>query len=411
MQKFKRLTFQEASNSLKEGKLVVIPTETVYGLAADALNVKAIEKIFVIKNRPKFNPLIVHFKNIEQAFEYISEKFLVNKDLEKLINFFLPGPLTLLLPKNNKIPDIVTANLPNIAIRIPSHKYFLDFLNYYNLPLAAPSANTSGRTSPTSAALVDMLLEKNNEVAGIIDGDVCELGLESTIVRIDENNEFEILRAGAISFEQILEKGLKVRFSENIKAGNLSNAIFAKTVVNANNAEFAKNAGNIANAEFAKTAGNIDKAEFGEKAGYIKTAGNIDKAEKTILAPGSLLKHYSPTLPLILIENENMIKDWWLNKEFKKFLNKININLNEICFLAYGENEIDETKNKLFGACLNLSINSNLQEAAHNLYEYFEKESLNPKIKGLVTFFVPNIGLGVSINDRLRRAAKFNFQI
>ena len=88
MQKFKRLTFQEARKSLKEGKLVVIPTETVYGLAADALNVKAIEKIFEIKNRPKFNPLIVHFKNIKQTFEYISEKFLVSKELEKLIYIF-----------------------------------------------------------------------------------------------------------------------------------------------------------------------------------------------------------------------------------------------------------------------------------------------------------------------------------
>lgn len=194
----------KAADLLEAGELVAIPTETVYGLAANALNEQAIIKIYEAKNRPSFNPLIVHVLNVEAIHTYA----VLDEVSKKLAEAFMPGPFTLLLQKKTIIPDIVTAGSAKVAIRIPNHPIAIKILMLLKFPLAAPSANVSGYVSPTTAKHVsDGLKEK---VAYILDGGACEVGLESTIVEVI-NNQIVLHRAGAITIEEIEKiSGLKV---------------------------------------------------------------------------------------------------------------------------------------------------------------------------------------------------------
>ncbi len=197
-----------AANLLKKGEVVAIPTETVYGLAANALDEEAVTHIFKIKNRPFFDPLIVHIHSLEQAMKYVTrfpEKALL------LANNFWPGPLTLILPKNNVIPDLVTSGLNFIGLRIPDHKLTLDLLKDLPFPLAAPSANPFGYVSPSNAKHVaDQLGQK---VTYILDGGECRVGLESTIVFFENNENPQILRLGGISVEDIEKVVGKVKLN------------------------------------------------------------------------------------------------------------------------------------------------------------------------------------------------------
>ena len=183
---------------LEEGELVAIPTETVYGLAGNALNEDAVIKIFETKNRPQFNPLIVHvtsFSEIEKYVSFIPEK------AKLLAEIFIPGPLTFLLTKKESIPDIVTAGSDKVAIRIPNHPMTLVLLKQLDFPLAAPSANPFGYVSPTNAQHVHDSL--NGKISYILDGGECTVGLESTIIGFDEEENIIIHRIGGISIEEI----------------------------------------------------------------------------------------------------------------------------------------------------------------------------------------------------------------
>lgn len=187
-----------ATELIKQGKLVAIPTETVYGLAANALNTNAVIKIFEAKNRPKFNPLIVHIDAIQSLKKYVEY---VHPDLLQLADYFWPGPLTILCKKKISIHDLVTAGSPYVAIRIPNHPLALELLKETGLPLAAPSANPFGYISPTEARHVELQL--NNKVDYILDGGPCEVGLESTIIKMNQYNEIELLRKGVITAEEL----------------------------------------------------------------------------------------------------------------------------------------------------------------------------------------------------------------
>lgn len=182
---------------LNEGNVVAIPTETVYGLAANAFDEKAVGKIFEIKQRPLFNPLIVHMKSIDDL-EKIAEK--IPPKAQKLAKHFWPGALTLVLKKKNCIPDIVTAGKSTVGVRVPSHPLTLELLKVLNFPLAAPSANPFGYISPTCAAHVQKQL--GNKIPFILDGGICEKGIESTIIGF-EDDEPILYRVGAISIETI----------------------------------------------------------------------------------------------------------------------------------------------------------------------------------------------------------------
>ncbi|MFZ1561475.1 MAG: L-threonylcarbamoyladenylate synthase [Saprospiraceae bacterium] len=189
-----------AATLLKKGEAVAIPTETVYGLAANALNTSAVAKIFQIKQRPTFDPLIIHLSSFEKVYDYVLE---VPEIFEELAKKFMPGPLTLLLRKKDIIPDLVTAGSPYVAVRIPSHNVTKSLLDMVDFPLAAPSANPFGYISPTTAQHVADQL--GNKVYYILDGGSCDVGLESTIIGMNENGDIEVLRKGGLSIESIQE--------------------------------------------------------------------------------------------------------------------------------------------------------------------------------------------------------------
>ena len=202
-----------AIKTLLKGDLVAIPTETVYGLAGNALQADTVAKIFEAKNRPTFDPLIVHTHSIEEAKKYVLD---FPDWATKLANTFWPGPLTLLLPRNTLIPDIVTNGSDLVAIRIPNHPIALALLKSLPFPLAAPSANPFGYISPTTAQHVaDQLEEK---ISYILDGGACNVGVESTIVGI-RNGKPAIFRTGGISKEEI-EKILSLDLEELKSSSN-----------------------------------------------------------------------------------------------------------------------------------------------------------------------------------------------
>lgn len=303
-----------AAKYLKEGKLVAIPTETVYGLAANGLNDSAIVKIFEAKNRPFFDPLILHIHSFEEIKKYATSFPSLAKILAE---HFWPGPLSIVLPKKDIISDLVTAGLPDAAFRIPDHPLTLQLLKKLDFPLAAPSANPFGYISPTTALHVeDQLGEK---VDYILDGGACKIGIESTIITF-ENEIPVILRLGGVSVEQI-EKvlGLKVKLKDN---------------------------------------------------GFIK-------------APGMTASHYAPTKKLIIGAIDQLLNDY--SKE-------------KVGIISFQKNYL----NSKFS--WTLSPSGNIQEAAKNLFLIL-READKSGADIIISEFVPDVGIGRAINDRLRKAS------
>lgn len=188
---------EKAVALLTRNELVAIPTETVYGLAGNALSSIAVAKIFSVKDRPQFDPLIVHVPDLEKAKDYVAE---IPDAAKKLADKFWPGPLTLLLKKKNIIPDLVTAGLDTVGIRCPDHVLTRQLLKKLPFPLAAPSANPFGYVSPTKPQHVDEQL--GSKIQYILDGGTCPVGIESTIVGF-ENGIPVVYRLGGLNIENI----------------------------------------------------------------------------------------------------------------------------------------------------------------------------------------------------------------
>lgn len=188
---------KEASEILNNGGLVAFPTETVYGLGADALNPKAVKSIYEAKGRPSDNPLIVHISDISEVnnlVKYVSEK------AEKLMNTFWPGPLTIIFNKKDIVPKETSGGLDTVAIRFPENKIANYLIKFSKIPIAAPSANSSGKPSPTNANHV--MVDLNGKIDMILDGGSCKYGLESTIIDVTEDTPC-LLRPGSITKEMI----------------------------------------------------------------------------------------------------------------------------------------------------------------------------------------------------------------
>ena len=300
---------------LKSEKLIAIKTETVYGLACESSSSKAIKKIYSLKQRPLYNPLIIHVNSIDLA-EKVS---VMNNDSRKIMKEFWPGPLTLILnrKKNNTVHDLAVSGLKTIAIRMPSSDFVLRLINRLKKPIAMPSANESGYISSTDAAhVVDSFGEK---VDLIIDSGRTEYGVESTILDMT-TNPYEIKRLGVIDHKTIVKK-----LGKNVKNFNFKD----KTIMRPN-------------------------------------------------SPGQMLKHYAPKTPLRLNTDKPNLDD---------------------AFLDFGN------KNKiLHQPTLNLSKSSDLKEAAFNLFYFLRKLDKYSK-KRIVVAPIPNIGIGKTINERLKRAA------
>jgi L-threonylcarbamoyladenylate synthase len=197
----------KAIEALRREEVIAIPTETVYGLAGNAFSEKALKKIYELKNRPRFNPLIVHVKDAGMLPAIVRE---IPPVAEKLAAVFWPGPLTLVLKKQPAISDIITAGLDTVAVRVPNHPLTLALLRSIDFPLAAPSANPFGAVSPTTAQHVYQYFDDKIEV--ILDGGECQRGVESTILGF-ENDQPLLLRHGAIMIEEIEKVAGKIKIA------------------------------------------------------------------------------------------------------------------------------------------------------------------------------------------------------
>jgi len=294
---------------LKKNQAIGVPTETVYGLAGNAYSNSAVKKIYLLKKRPKINPLIVHYHNLNQ----IKNDVLINQKFLKLYKKLCPGPITFVLKKkkNSKISKLVTANLNTVAIRFPKHRIIRRILKKISFPLAIPSANKSGGISPVQA--IDVAEEFNQKLKFIFDGGKSNIGIESTVV--DLTSVPKILRPGIISGKEI-------------------NTVIKSKVTNFDNL-------------------------------------------KTIRSPGLMKKHYSPGIPMKL-NQKKIIKNH--------------------AFITFGK-KYPQSKN-----VFNLSKKSNLKDAARNLYSILRKiKKMN--FRRIYVIKIPNKGIGVAINDRLKRAA------
>ena len=211
------MAIEKAAMLLREGEIVALPTETVYGLAADALNPIALVKIFEAKERPRFDPLIVHLPDREWLEKIVDLPAQDQQLILKLANKFWPGPFTMVLPKREIVPEIVTAGLDTVGVRVSVHPVFSEIIRALGKPLAAPSANRFGRVSPTTAQHV--LDELKDRIPLIIDGGPTAHGIESTIIAICDD-KINILRRGPITEEQLSEFGKidNVASSEKVSA-------------------------------------------------------------------------------------------------------------------------------------------------------------------------------------------------
>lgn len=288
-----------AADLLKNGKLVAIPTETVYGLGADAFNSEATAKIFEAKNRPAFDPLIVHIADFEQIYSVAKT---VPPLAEKLAKKFWAGPLTIILKKKKEIPDLVTAGLETVGIRIPNNEITREIIRKSGTAIAAPSANLFGHTSPTTAQQV--MDDLDGRIDAVIDGGSCSVGVESTIISF-VNETPVCYRFGGLALEEI------------------------ESVI-----------------------GKVEKAGF---------HGKED------VAPGRSLRHYAPNTPLYLHKTE---------KDFP-----------EGTKIGY------------------LNQDGNLYEIAQKLYSEI-REIDNKNCDVILAHLVEEKGIGMAINDRLRRASE-----
>jgi L-threonylcarbamoyladenylate synthase len=207
-----RSSVAEAVSILERGDVVALPTETVYGLAGDITSPQAIARIFEAKERPSFDPLIVHIPRKDSLYEVAVVDDATDKLLRKLMQTFWPGPLTFILPKHPDVSDAITAGLPTVAVRMTSDPIFKRVLHELGRPLAAPSANRFGRISPTSASAA--LEELDGRIPLVLDGGACSAGLESTILKIELTEGkplFHILRHGPVTTEDLKPIGKIVK--------------------------------------------------------------------------------------------------------------------------------------------------------------------------------------------------------
>jgi len=209
---------RRAAAALRRGKLVAFPTETVYGLGADARSARAVRRIFALKSRPFFDPLIVHAPDAASAFALCRA---VPPAARKLGDVFWPGPLTLVLPKKRIVPGVVTAGLPTVAVRVPAHPVALRLLRAFGGPIAAPSANRFGRTSPTTARMVAEEFGRGIDV--ILDGGACRVGVESTVLEW-KNGAFRLLRPGGVTLEALKRRVRVGRAPAAVRRGRSAGA-------------------------------------------------------------------------------------------------------------------------------------------------------------------------------------------
>ena len=212
-----------AAKILNDGGLVAFPTETVYGLGADGLNSDAVKKIYIAKGRPSDNPLILHIQDKEEVLPLVLE---INETAKKLMDTFWPGPMTLVFKKSAIVPSVISGGLDTVAIRLPENEIARELIALAKTPIAAPSANTSGKPSPTKASHV--FDDLNDKIDMIIDGGSCNIGLESTVIDVTTLSPV-ILRPGGVTFEDIYELFPDVTYDKHLTLDVITDTVQPKS--------------------------------------------------------------------------------------------------------------------------------------------------------------------------------------
>lgn len=317
-----------AVSEILKGNVVALPTETVYGLGANGLNKNAVLKIYEVKKRPHFNPLILHMYSIDELKNYAKH---IPDEVYKLAEVYSPGPVTFVLEKKSNIPDIVTAGLDSVAIRFPSHRMFRRVLKECGVPIAAPSANMFGRISPVTAR--DVYKELKGKINYILDGGKCEVGIESTVISF-LNNRIKILRPGFITGTDV-EKILEKKISE---------------------------------------CGKVNKKNVKQETGNNKSSGNIIY-EKKYLSPGLLKSHYAPLTPLYVVDDLNSLtkisKQNFYHIDLSKYRNLKSVASNLFKeFRTADERKVDFiTIQKVENTGLGIAINDRIEKASSGSIE------------------------------------------
>lgn len=268
---------QPAADLLRSGQVVAFPTETVYGLGANALDPDAVQAIFTAKGRPADNPLIVHVADRADLPRLVSQ---IAGPAAALVDRFMPGPLTLVLPRSPIVPDIVTAGLDTVAVRIPEHPVARRLIELAGVPVAAPSANRSGRPSPTTAAHV--LEDMDGIIPLVVDGGACDFGLESTVVDVTGPVPV-ILRPGAVSAEEIMAVVGPIRMADSAQAEAVARAGIKRG-----------------------QAGLVD-SESGPSAGQPAISEKTLPAAAAPRSPGMKYRHYAPRTPVMIAEGPDPV--------------------------------------------------------------------------------------------------------
>lgn len=263
-------TVEDAADLILSGKLVVFPTETVYGLGADGLKGQAVKDIFKAKGRPSDNPLILHVSSVEMLDRLIESR---SELADILIDAFWPGPITFVFKKSDRIPDEVTAGLDTVAVRMPNRKFALSLIEAADTPIAAPSANTSGKSSPTTA--MHSRYDLDGRVDMIVDDGETDVGLESTVLDLSEEVPM-ILRPGGITFEMLSE------YIPNLKVdGNIVNQSVVPKSPGQKYKHYAPNAEAVLftgyNEEIVKNINDYIASHPDRKIGILATRENVDK--------------------------------------------------------------------------------------------------------------------------------------
>lgn len=334
---------RQCAEIILNGDLVAFPTETVYGLGANALNENAVKKIFKVKGRKYDNPLIVHIANKEDIYRLAKE---VPKNAEILIEKFFPGPLTLILKKSKIVPKITTSNLSTIAIRMPSHKV-ANLLIKESCPISAPSANISGRVSPTTAQHV--INDLNGKISTIIDSGKTDIGLESTV--IDLTSSPKILRPGKIIYEELKE------FLPNLKVHKIAKGI---------------------------------------------------KAKVKAISPGMKYRHYSPKAKMILVEGEKEKVREKIEELINKNKNK-KIGVLSISEEKYLEKTEFEKSERSFNVKTKF-IGKNLSKVAKNLFSAL-RDFDNENVELIIAEGCKEEKIGLAILNRLRKGSSSTISV
>ncbi|MHA6250669.1 L-threonylcarbamoyladenylate synthase [Oceanobacillus sp. CAU 1775] len=319
--KHNEIIIKEAAALLLKGETVAFPTETVYGLGADATNEAAVSKIFEAKGRPQDNPLIAHVATYEQLQNLVDN---IPNYVESLIEAFSPGPLTYVLPSNGRCANNVTAGLSTIAVRIPDHEVALQIIEEANIPIAAPSANLSGKPSPTTAAHVHEDLD--GKISGIVDGGPTGVGLESTVIACREK-DVVILRPGGITQEQ-LER-------------------------------------------------------------FVNVTTTTEETPEQPTAPGMKYKHYSPEMPLWLVDGDA--------QSIQKLIQEEQANGKRVGLLA------SEAIYQQVAADRRVNLGTNISEVAINLYDGLRSFKAS-EIDLIIAEAFTEKEIGAAVMNRLRKA-------